>query len=79
MTKLIIAFCNFPNAPKKGTCPLFSRSDFFFFPVNMSAYVCCVNGTWNKSWYVAFNSRRYHVMQCVLHDSAVLAKFIPHR
>ena len=72
MTKLIFAFYNFPNAPEKGTCPLFSRSEFP--PVYMPAYVHCVNGTWNKAWYAAFNSRR-----CVLHDSALLTKFISHR
>jgi len=78
LTKLIVvANCNFPHAPKKGTCSLCSRSEFFF--VYMSAYVYCVNGTWNKAWYTAFISRRYHVMQYVLRDSTLLTRFISHR
>ena len=52
----LIAFYNFPNAPKKGPCPLFNRLEFF--PVYMSTYDYCVNGTWNKAWYAEFNSRR---------------------
>jgi hypothetical protein len=78
MPKPIVPLCNLPNAPKKGNMSTFQPFEVFF-SVYVSAYIYCVNGTWNKAWYAAFNSRRCNVMQCVLYDSALLTKFISHR
>ena len=39
LTKLIVTFCNFPNAPKMETCSLFSCSEFFFLFIYLPMFI----------------------------------------